>query len=412
MKILSIFGTRPEAIKMAPLVLRLGVEPGIHSIVCVTGQHRTLLQQVLNEFGIVAHHDLGIMVPNQTLNELTSRLFAAMDTLLDQVKPDRVLVHGDTTTAMVAAVAAFQRRIPVAHVEAGLRTHDIAQPRPEEMNRRFVDVVSDMLFAPTQASKDNLDAERLAGRIHITGNTVIDALQLSVGKIAHDGALRARLDAQLPVLLPEKKLLLVTGHRRENFGAGFENLCSALRALSRRPDIQIVYPVHLNPNVRAPVLASLSDCSNVHLIEPLGYLQFVRLMQQAHVILTDSGGIQEEAPSLGKPVLVLRDVTERPEAVAAGTVRLVGTDAARIVSSVNELFDDGGPWHSYALRHNPYGDGHAAERIVSALKGEPFKEFCPERQVERTAVPSDGQVATILVATPARFSGATARFGI
>lgn len=366
---------------MAPLVLRLAAEPGIHSIVCVTGQHRTMLQQVLDLFGIVADHDLDIMLPNQTLNGLTSRLFSAIDALLEQVKPDRVLVHGDTTTAMVAAVAAFHRRIPVAHVEAGLRTHDVSQPWPEEMNRRFVDVVSDMLFAPTQASKDNLDAERLSGRIYITGNTVIDALQLSIKEIAGDDALRARLDAQLPVLSPEKKLLLVTGHRRENFGAGFENICLALRELSRRPDIQIVYPVHLNPNVRGPVLAGLSNLPNMQLIEPLDYFQFVRLMQQAHVILTDSGGIQEEAPSLGKPVLVIRDVTERPEAIAAGTVKLVGTHAARIVSSVNALYDDEDIRRGFAMRHNPYGDGHAAERIVAALKGESFEDFNSMRQV-------------------------------
>lgn len=373
---------------MAPLVLRLAAEPDIDSIVCVTGQHRTMLRQVLDLFGIVADHDLDIMLPNQTLNGLSSRLFAAIEALLDNVKPDRVLVHGDTTTAMVAAVAAFHRRIPVAHVEAGLRTHDISQPWPEEMNRRFVDVVSDMLFAPTQASKENLDAERLSGRIFITGNTVIDALQLSTGKIASDDALRAQLDAQLPILSPEKKLLLVTGHRRENFGAGFENICSALSELSRRSDIQIVYPVHLNPNVRGPVLARLSHLSNVHLIEPLDYVQFVRLMQQAHVILTDSGGIQEEAPSLGKPVLVMRDVTERPEAIAAGTVKLVGTESARIISSVNALYDDEHMWHGFAKRHNPYGDGHASERIVAALKGQAFKNFSPMQQIldEREAL--------------------------
>lgn len=366
---------------MAPLVLRLAAEPGIDSVVCVTGQHRTMLQQALNLFGIAADRDLDIMAPNQTLNGLSSRLFAAIDAVLDETRPDRVLVHGDTTTATVAAMAAFHRRIPVAHVEAGLRTHDISQPFPEEMNRRVVDVISDFLFAPTRSAKENLQAERLAGRIFVTGNTVIDALHLSTERIKTDDALRAALDAQLPALSPNKKLLLVTGHRRENFGAGFENICAALLELSRRPDIQIVYPVHLNPNVRGPVLAELSHLSNVHLIDPLDYFQFVRLMQQAHVILTDSGGVQEEAPSLGKPVLVMRDVTERPEAIAAGTVKLVGADAARIVSSVNALYDDQALWRSFALRHNPYGDGHAAERIIAALVGRPFKEFSSLKQI-------------------------------
>lgn len=378
MKVLSVFGTRPEAIKMAPLVLRLANEPGVDSIVCVTGQHKTMLQQVLDIFGIVADHDLDIMVENQTLNGLSSRLFGALDEVLNKVRPDRVLVHGDTTTAMIAAVAAFHRQIPVAHVEAGLRTHNISEPWPEEMNRRFVDVVGDLLFAPTQSSKDNLLAERLAGRIFVTGNTVIDALHLSVKRIAEDGKLRARLDAELPALVPGKKLLLVTGHRRENFGAGFANICAALAELSRRPDIQIVYPVHLNPNVQAPVSASLSHLPNVHLIKPLDYFQFIRLMQQAHVILTDSGGVQEEAPSLGKPVLVMRDVTERPEAIAAGTVNLVGTDTRRIVSSVNALYNDDKLWADFALRHNPYGDGHAAGRIVAALTGKPLEEFRPQ----------------------------------
>jgi len=363
---------------MAPLVLRLAGEPGIQSVVCVTGQHRTMLQQALDLFGIVADHDLGIMAPNQTLNSLSARLFIAVDALLEYVKPDRVLVHGDTTTAMAAAVAATHRQIPVGHIEAGLRTYNITQPFPEELNRRVVDVVSDLLFAPTIASRDNLLGERLGGRILVTGNTVVDALQLSIDRIVTDSALRAKLDSQLPTLQPGKKLLLVTGHRRENFGVGFENICAALSELERRPDIQIIYPVHLNPNVRGPVLAKLSQLPNLHLIEPLDYFQFVRLMQQAHVILTDSGGVQEEAPALGKPVLVMRDVTERPEAVAAGTVKLVGTKAANIVASVNALYDDEMLWHRFAMSHNPYGDGHASERIVAALAGRPFTDFCPQ----------------------------------
>ena len=243
------------------------------------------------------------------------------------------------------------------------------------MNRRVVDIVCDLLFAPTQSSKENLQAERLAGRIFVTGNTVIDALQLCVKRIADDDELRAQLDAQLPTLSPDKRILLVTGHRRENFGSGFDNICAALVGLAQRCDIEIVYPVHLNPNVRGPVLSALSDLPNVHLIDPLDYSQFVRLMQRAHVILTDSGGVQEEAPSLGKPVLVMRDVTERPEAIAAGTVKLVGTDAARIISSVNALYDDDALWREFAFHHNPYGDGHAAERIVAALTGRPFSAF-------------------------------------
>lgn len=377
MKVLSIFGTRPEAIKMVPLVSLLATDPDVESVVCITGQHRTMLNQVLDLFGVQAHHDLNIMVPNQTLNGLSSRLFAAVDHVLETLNPDRVLVHGDTTTAMVAAVAAFHRKIPVAHIEAGLRTHNILQPWPEEMNRRVVDVVSDMLFAPTQASKENLLAERLAGRIVVTGNTVIDALQLSVQRIASDDILRAQLDAQLPTLSSNKRILLVTGHRRENFGSGFDNICTALARLAQRADIEIVYPVHLNPNVQGPVTAALSHLPNVHLIDPLDYFQFVRLMQRAHVILTDSGGVQEEAPSLGKPVLVMRDVTERPEAIAAGTVKLVGTTAARIVSSVNALYDDDALWRGSTFRHNPYGDGHASERIVAALTGRSFSEFNP-----------------------------------
>lgn len=366
---------------MAPLVVRLAHEPGVESIVCVTGQHRTMLNQVLDVFGIHAHHDLNVMVPSQTLNGLSSRLFSAIDQVLESLKPDRVLVHGDTTTAMVAAVAAFHRQIPVAHIEAGLRTHNILQPWPEEMNRRVVDLVSDMLFAPTQASKENLLAERLAGRIFVTGNTVIDALRLSVKRIASDNALRLTLDAQLPTLSPNKRILLVTGHRRENFGSGFDNICAALAELAQRTDIEIVYPVHLNPSVRGPVMAALSHLPNLHLIDPLDYFQFVRLMQRAHVILTDSGGVQEEAPSLGKPVLVMRDVTERPEAIAAGTVKLVGTAAARIISSVNALYDDDALWRGSTFHHNPYGDGQACERIVAALTDRPFSEFNPLRHV-------------------------------
>jgi UDP-N-acetylglucosamine 2-epimerase (non-hydrolysing) len=362
---------------MAPVVDALRRSVGVTSLVCVTGQHRHMLDQVLKLFGIVADYDLSLMTPDQTLNGLASRAVAAIDAVLGEVRPDRVLVHGDTTTAMAAALAAFHRRIPVGHVEAGLRTYDLTQPWPEEMNRRVVDLASELLFAPTAQSKANLQGEQLAGRIVVTGNTVIDALQATVARIDSAASLRSRLERQFAYVPTDHRLLLVTGHRRENFGSGVESICSALAELSRRSDVQIVYPVHLNPNVRGPVLAALSDRRNVHLIEPLDYLPFVHLMRRAHVVLTDSGGVQEEAPALGKPVLVMRDVTERPEAVEAGTVQLVGTDAGRIVGAVNRLFDDESEHRRFARRANPYGDGRAAHRIVSALTDLPFDEFVP-----------------------------------
>ena len=377
MKILSVFGTRPEAIKMAPLVKALENEPGITSLVCVTGQHRSMLQQVMDVFGLKADFDLDIMAPNQTLNSISARVSAALDPILAEVKPDRVLVHGDTTTAMAAGMAAFHRQIPVGHVEAGLRTGDMSQPWPEEMNRRVLDTFSDLLLAPTISARNNLLHENLGGRILVTGNTVIDALQMTTHRLDTDAALRVRLDAQLPAMDAGKKILLVTGHRRENFGDGFLNICHALKTLAARDDIEIVYPVHLNPNVQEPVMRILDGISNVHLIAPLDYLFFVRLMQRAHVILTDSGGVQEEAPSLGKPVLVLRDVTERPEAVAAGTVELVGTDTGRIVEAVNKLYDDPAKYAAIATASNPYGDGQACRRVIAALKGDDVWEFRP-----------------------------------
>lgn len=379
MKILSIFGTRPEAIKMAPVVRALAASAGVESVVCVTGQHKSMLDQVMELFGIVASHDLDVMRPSQSLNGLSARLFEKLGPVLEAERPDRVLVHGDTTTATVAAMASFHQRIPVAHVEAGLRTGNLQQPWPEEMNRRVVDVIGDYLFAPTAGSAGNLRNENLAGRIIVTGNTVIDALQLTAGRIDADAALQQRLDRHFPFVAAAqqagRKLLLVTGHRRENFGAGFDGICLALAELARRDDIEIVYPVHLNPQVLGPVHATLGGLPNVHLIAPLDYLHFVRLMQHAHVVLTDSGGVQEEAPALGKPVLVMRDVTERPEAVASGTVRLVGTDPRRIVATVAELFDDAASHASFARKINPYGDGRSAQRIVSALTGKPFTEF-------------------------------------
>lgn len=377
MKILSIFGTRPEAIKMAPVVRALAAADGVEAVICVTGQHKSMLDQVMQLFGIEARHNLDMMQPDQSLNDLSARLFARLGPVLEAERPDRVLVHGDTTTATIAAMAAFHQRIPVAHVEAGLRTGNLGQPWPEEMNRRMIDVIGDYLFAPTAGAAENLRGENLAGRIIVTGNTVIDALHLAVQRIALDAVLRATLDAHFPFLSSGRKLLLVTGHRRENFGAGFAGICQALATLAQRDDIDIVYPVHLNPHVHEPVHALLGGRPNVHLIAPLDYLHFVRLMQHAHVVLTDSGGVQEEAPALGKPVLVMRDVTERPEAVASGTVRLVGTDAQRIVANVAALFDDDGSHVAFSGRVNPYGDGRAAGRIVSALLGQPFEPFNP-----------------------------------
>ncbi|WP_434662518.1 UDP-N-acetylglucosamine 2-epimerase (non-hydrolyzing) [Paraburkholderia sp. A3BS-1L] len=363
---------------MAPLVKCLEAEPGVQSLVCVTGQHQSMLQQVLDLFDIKPDYNLAAMTANQSLNGLTSRLFAGLDEVLAEVAPDRVLVHGDTATSMVAAIAAFHRRIPVGHVEAGLRTGNMLEPWPEEMNRRVVDVVADQLFAPTASSQANLEAEALTGRIVVTGNTVIDALRLMCARLDSDGAMRARIDAQFPFLEPEgsgRPLLLVTGHRRESFGEGFQQICAALAALAQTGKMQIVYPVHLNPNVRGPVLATLGNAPNVHLTDPLDYPEFVRLMQRAAIVLTDSGGVQEEAPALGKPVLVMRDVTERPEALAAGTVKLIGTDRDAIYNAVLELAVDESARSAYARRVNPYGDGHASERIVAALMGKPFTPF-------------------------------------
>jgi len=378
MKILSVFGTRPEAIKMAPLVKALAEQSAMESVVCVTGQHKQMLQQVLDLFDITPQYDLELMTQNQTLNGLSARLLTAFDDVLETVRPDRILVHGDTTTAMMSAMAAFHRRIPIGHVEAGLRTGDLYQPWPEEMNRRTIDVCADLLFAPTDSSRRNLQAENLGGRILVTGNTVIDALLQTTQRILKDDAFRAELDAHFPFLKDDRKVLLVTGHRRENFGSGFANICEALAKLARRDDIQIVYPIHLNPNVRGPVQTALAGLPNVHLIEPLDYARFVRLMQRAHVILTDSGGVQEEAPSLGKPVLVMRNVTERPEAVQAGTVRLVGTEVDSIVGAVSHLYDNDDAWRAFSQRLNPYGDGLASQRIVAALGCAHVQEFLGE----------------------------------
>ncbi len=368
MKVMTIFGTRPEAIKMAPVVRRLIDAPGVNSVVCVTGQHRQMLDQVLELFGIEPHHDLDVMTHAQSLNALAATVMARIDRVLQEERPDRVLVHGDTTTAKVAALAAFHLRIPVGHVEAGLRTGDLQQPWPEEMNRRVVDIVSDLLFAPTETARQNLLAENLGSkRIAVTGNTVIDALFDTLGQIDANVGLKHALERRFDFLDRGRRTILVTGHRRENFGSGFEGICDALARLADRDDVEVVYPVHLNPNVRGPVTERLGERSNIHLIEPLDYLPFVYLMSRAELILTDSGGIQEEAPSLGKPVLVMREVTERPEAVDAGTVRLVGTDAERIVSVASAYLDDPALREDASRKSNPYGDGKASHRILKEI---------------------------------------------
>ncbi|WP_323016321.1 non-hydrolyzing UDP-N-acetylglucosamine 2-epimerase [Castellaniella sp.] len=380
MKVLSIFGTRPEAIKMAPLVRQLELTPTVHSLVCVTGQHRQMLDQVTALFDLRVDHDLDVMVPDQTLNGLFGRAVHRLDAVLAAESPDLVLVHGDTTTACAASIASFHRRIPVGHVEAGLRTGDLSQPFPEEMNRRVIDSMSQWLFAPTAQSAANLARESLSGRVYVTGNTVIDALAWTCDILAPGSQHSLVLENKYPWLEPQKRLILVTGHRRENFGSGFDNVCAALATLAKRDDVQIVYPVHLNPKVREIVMSRLSGLSSVRLIDPLAYLDFVWFMQRADIILTDSGGVQEEAPYLGKPVLVMREVTERPEAVQAGTVVLVGTDPDRICYEVSHLLDDAEHHAVFCRRINPYGDGKASVRIVSALLGEPVREFLPDQQ--------------------------------
>ena len=368
MKILTVFGTRPEAIKMAPVINALASAPGIESEVCVTAQHRQMLDQVLDLFGIKPDHDLNIMKAGQDLTDITSHILLGLRGILKRQRYDLLLVHGDTTTTMAASLAAFYEKVPVGHVEAGLRTGNIYAPWPEEMNRSLVGRLATLHFAPTQLARQSLLREAVPdGTIHVTGNTVIDALKDVVARLQTDSALRASCTARFDFLDPAKKLICVTGHRRENFGDGFERICQALQTLSQRNDVQIVYPVHLNPSVQEPVKRILGQANNVHLIAPLDYLPFVYLMAQSHLIITDSGGVQEEAPSLGKPVLVMRDTTERPEAVAAGTVKLVGTNAQAIVREATALLDDPAAYQAMARALNPYGDGLAAKRIVNII---------------------------------------------
>jgi UDP-N-acetylglucosamine 2-epimerase (non-hydrolysing) len=381
-KVMLVFGTRPEAIKMAPLVKEFEKHPeSFETIVCVTGQHRQMLDQVLQLFDIKPQYDLNIMKQGQDLYDVTARVLVGLRDVLKEAQPDVVLVHGDTTTSMAAALAAFYQQIPVGHVEAGLRTHNIYSPWPEEMNRQITGRIAEYNFAPTPLSRQNLLEEKVnENSITVTGNSVIDALYWVVNKINDDKSLNEELTNKLKVagydinrLKDGKKLVLITGHRRENFGDGFINMCTAIRDLTNKyPDVDFVYPMHLNPNVRKPIHEvfgeDLSDLGNMFFIEPLDYLPFVFLMEKSDIVLTDSGGIQEEAPGLGKPVLVMRDTTERPEALEAGTVKLVGTNFEKVVAEVSKLLDDKEYYETMSKAVNPYGDGMACPRILAALK--------------------------------------------
>ena len=373
-KILLVFGTRPEAIKMAPLVKAFQKDTEhFETRVCVTAQHRQMLDQVLEVFDITPEYDLNIMAPNQDLYDITSKVLIGLRDVLKDFRPDTVLVHGDTTTSMAASLAAFYMQIPVGHVEAGLRTYNMLSPWPEEMNRQVTDRICTYYFAPTEQSKQNLLQENIdEKKIYITGNTVIDALLMAVDIISTTPGVKEKMAKELEekgYTIGEREYILVTGHRRENFGDGFLHICKAIKELaSLHHEMDIVYPVHLNPNVQKPVYELLSGLNNVFLISPLDYLPFIYAMQHSTLLLTDSGGVQEEAPSLGKPVLVMRDTTERPEAVEAGTVKLVGTNAEAIVSNVTALLKDKEIYKKMSETHNPYGDGHACERILAALR--------------------------------------------
>lgn len=365
MKILFIFGTRPEAIKTAPVIKKFKEDNLFDVKVCVTAQHRQMLDQVLNLFDIKPDFDLDLMKPNQDLYDITSKVLLGLRDIYKNYKPDLVFVHGDTTTTLGASLASFYQKIPVAHVEAGLRTYNIYSPFPEEINRQLASRIAKYHFAPTETAKKNLLKEGIdSSKIFVTGNTVIDALLEVAGKSKKKDI---KIDGYK---ITERRIILVTGHRRENFGGGFLNICEALKKIAlEHSDVDIVYPVHLNPNVQKPVFELLSGISNIYLISPLDYEPFVYLMSKSYIVLTDSGGIQEEAPSLGKPVLVMRDTTERPEAIEAGTVKLVGTDKNVIIRSVNELLNNQKMYNLMAQSHNPYGDGQACQRIVEIIKG-------------------------------------------
>lgn len=368
-RILVVFGTRPEAIKMAPVIKSLSQLSNVEVTVCVSAQHRQMLDQVLELFDILPDFDLDLMRPNQTLASITAAILEKLSEVLEKVRPDLVLVHGDTTTAFAAALAAFYQKIPIGHVEAGLRSGNIYSPWPEELNRRFVSQVASLHFAPTPAARDNLLAEGVdAETIWVTGNTVIDALMVVLERSRNDTVTSA-IALGLPQLSSDTRLVLLTGHRRENFGEGIEAVCRALKRLAQTHSVDIIYPVHPNPNVMEPVHRLLDGVANIHLIEPLDYLSFVTLMNRSHIIITDSGGVQEEAPSLGKPVLVMRDTTERPEAVAAGTVVLVGVDEIRIFQEASRLLTDASYYAAMSTAHNPYGDGQAAGRITRVIEG-------------------------------------------
>ncbi|WIH23930.1 non-hydrolyzing UDP-N-acetylglucosamine 2-epimerase [Photobacterium damselae] len=368
-RILTVFGTRPEAIKMAPLVHALTKDERFDAKVCVTAQHREMLDQVLELFEITPDYDLNLMKAGQTLNDVTARILLELKPILQEFKPDVVLVHGDTATTFSASLAAYYEQIAVGHVEAGLRTGNIYSPWPEEANRKLTGALAKYHFAPTETSKANLLKENYSeDNIFVTGNTVIDALLMVKNKIDTNQDLKATLASQFPFIDESKKMILVTGHRRESFGGGFERICQALAITAKEnPDVQIVYPMHLNPNVREPVNRILNNISNIYLIEPQQYLPFIYLMARSDIILTDSGGIQEEAPSLGKPVLVMRDTTERPEAVEAGTVKLVGTKKTTICNELHNLLSNDRAYKEMSISHNPYGDGMACERIVEIL---------------------------------------------
>jgi UDP-N-acetylglucosamine 2-epimerase (non-hydrolysing) len=368
-KCIAVMGTRPEAIKMAPVVKALQANTFSMDVkVCVTAQHRQMLDSVLELFEIKPDFDLNIMEPRQDLEDITARILYRLKIVLRNEKPDLVLVHGDTTTTFATALTCFYEGIPVGHVEAGLRTGNMQSPWPEEMNRRVISTLATYHFAPTQNAYENLVKEGISPEhICVTGNTVIDALLMTVDTLKNDPLVKQEIEQRYTYLHPQKKMILVTAHRRENFGLAFENICHALKQIAERDDVELVYPVHLNPNVQEPVKTILQGIPNVHLLEPLDYVDFVYLMNRCYLVITDSGGIQEEAPALGKPVFVMRDTTERPEGIEAGTVKLVGTDQNRIMECVNNILDDENEYKSMSSAQNPYGDGKAAERILDFL---------------------------------------------